>query len=66
MAENPDDAGFLEHLEALRRVLLKILLLFMIGCVPGWYFSDPLLKLLLKYITAPLLKATLSPLFRDC
>ena len=49
MAENPEDAGFLEHLEALRGVLLKILLLFVIGCVPGWYFSDPLLKLLLKY-----------------
>ena len=49
MAENPEDAGFLEHLEALRGVLLKILLLFVIGCVPGWYFSEPLLKILLKY-----------------
>ena len=49
MAENPEDAGFLEHLEALRGVLLKILLLFVIGCVPGWYFSEPLMKILLKY-----------------
>ena len=49
MADNPDDAGFLEHLEALRGVLLKILLLFVIGCVPGWYFSELLLKTLLKY-----------------
>lgn len=49
MADNPDDAGFLEHLEALRGVLLKILLLFVIGCVPGWYFSELLLKILLKY-----------------
>lgn len=49
MAENPEDAGFLEHLEALRGVLLKILLLFVIGCVPGWYFSELLLKILLKY-----------------
>ena len=49
MVDNPDDAGFLEHLEALRGVLLKILLLFVIGCVPGWYFSDILLKVLLKY-----------------
>lgn len=49
MSTPSEDAGFLEHLEALRSVLLKILLLFVIACVPGWYFSDPLLKLLLKY-----------------
>ena len=49
MADSLDEAGFLDHLEALRSVLLKILLLFVIGCVPGWYFSDPLLKLILHY-----------------
>ena len=49
MAADPDQAGFLEHLEALRSVLLKTLLLFVIGCVPGWYFSEILLKLLLDY-----------------
>ena len=49
MSNTPDDAGFLEHLEALRSVLLKILLLFAAGCIPGWYFSDVLLKLLLEY-----------------
>ena len=49
MAADPDQAGFLEHLEALRSVLLKTLLLFVIGCIPGWYFSEPLLKLLLDY-----------------
>ena len=49
MAADPDQAGFLEHLEALRSVLLKTLLLFVIGCVPGWYFSETLLKLLLDY-----------------
>ena len=49
MSNNPDDAGFLEHLEALRAVLLKILLLFAVGCIPGWYFSDVLLKKLLVY-----------------
>ncbi len=49
MAADPDNAGFLEHLEALRAVLLKILLLFVLGCIPGWYFSEILLKLLLEY-----------------
>ena len=44
MADSPEEAGFLDHLEALRSVLLKILLLFVIGCVPGWYLSEPLLK----------------------
>ena len=49
MGKDPEDAGFLEHLEALRWVLLKILLAFVICCLPGWYFSDILLKLLLRY-----------------
>ena len=49
MAADPDNAGFLEHLEALRSVLLKTLLLFVLGCIPGWYFSETLLKLLLDY-----------------
>ena len=49
MSADPDNAGFLEHLEALRSVLLKILLLFVLGCIPGWYFSEILLKLLLEY-----------------
>jgi len=49
MSADPDNAGFLEHLEALRSVLLKILLLFILGCIPGWYFSETLLKLLLGY-----------------
>lgn len=49
MAADPDNAGFLEHLEALRAVLLKTLSLFVAGCIPGWYFSDRLLKLLLDY-----------------
>lgn len=49
MSNTPDNAGFLEHLEALRAVLLKILLLFVLGCIPGWYFSARLLKLLLEY-----------------
>jgi len=49
MADTPEEAGFLDHLEALRAVLLKILLLFVIGCVPGWYFSELLLKWLLDY-----------------
>lgn len=49
MADSPEEAGFLDHLEALRAVLLKILLLFVIGCVPGWYFSEFLLDFLLQY-----------------
>ena len=49
MADSPEEAGFLDHLEALRSVLLKILLLFVIGCAPGWYFSESLLKCLLEY-----------------
>ena len=49
MTNGSDQAGFLDHLEALRRVLLKILLLFAVACVPGWYFSDVLLSVLLKY-----------------
>ncbi len=41
--------GFLDHLDALRSVLLKIILIYGLFCLPGWYFSQKMLDLLLGY-----------------
>lgn len=49
MVTDPNEPGFLDHLDALRTVLLKILLLFAVLCIPGWYYSQKVLELLLEY-----------------
>ncbi len=41
--------GFLDHLDALRSVLLKIILVYGALCLPGWYYSQKMLDLLLGY-----------------
>lgn len=43
------DRGFLDHLDELRSELLKIASFFLVLCVPAWYFSEVVLKLLLDY-----------------
>jgi sec-independent protein translocase protein TatC len=44
-----ENANFLEHLEALRNVLLKSAGCFLLFCIPAWYFSKEILQILLKY-----------------
>lgn len=44
-----EEMSFLGHLEALRFVILKIIAVFLILFFPSWYFSGPLIDLLLKY-----------------
>lgn len=41
--------NFLEHLEALRGVLLKIAFCFLLLCIPAGYFSGDILQCLLDY-----------------
>lgn len=38
--------GFLSHLEALRRMILEILAIFVVLLIPGWFFAPFLLELL--------------------
>ena len=38
--------GFLSHIEALRRMVLEILAIFVLLLIPGWYFAPELLELL--------------------
>lgn len=45
----PGDMTFLGHLEALRFVILKIIIVFALLFIPAWYFSAPLIDLLLKF-----------------
>ena len=47
---NPGKSSFLDHLEALRSVLLKIAGCFLFFCIPAGYFSDDILQILLKYV----------------
>lgn len=44
-----EKSSFLEHLEALRNVLLKIAGCFLFFCIPAGYFSKHILEKLLKY-----------------
>lgn len=43
--------GFLDHLDALRSVLVKIIVVYLLFCLPGWYLSQKMLDLLLGYAT---------------
>ena len=45
----PGDMTFLGHLEALRFVILKIIIVFALFFIPAWYFSAPLIDFLLKF-----------------
>ena len=49
MAEPEFQSGVLEHLDALRAMLLNIILTYAIFCVPGWFLSGPLLDYLLGH-----------------
>ena len=49
MTDDPGDISFLEHLDQLRSVLLKILAGFAVCCVPCWFLSEPVLTALLHY-----------------
>ena len=41
--------NFLDHLEALRNVLLKSAGCFLLFCIPAWYFSGDILQLILTH-----------------
>ena len=49
MAEPEPQSGVLEHLDALRTMLLKIIGAFAVLCVPGWFLATPLLDYLLTH-----------------
>ena len=49
MAEPKVQNGVLEHLDALRAMLLKIVATYAVLCVPGWFLASPLLDYLLKH-----------------
>ena len=49
MADDAENMSFLEHLEQLRKVLLKILAGFLIACLPCWPLSERVLAALLRY-----------------
>jgi len=41
--------GVLEHIDALRAMLLKIIVTYVVLCIPGWFLASPLLDYLLKH-----------------
>ena len=45
-----EKSNFLEHLEALRSVLLKIAGCFLFFCIPAGYFSEQILQILLTHV----------------
>ena len=47
--KDSEKGSFLEHLETLRNVLLKICGCFLLFCIPAGYFSADILKILLDY-----------------
>ena len=49
MAEPEAQNGVLEHIDALRAMLLKIIGTFALFCVPGWFLASPLLDYLLTH-----------------
>ena len=44
-----ENANFLEHLEALRSVILKSAGCFLLFCIPAWYFAGDVLQIILDY-----------------
>ena len=49
MAEPETQSSVLEHIDALRAMLLKIIVTYVVLCVPGWFLASPLLDYLLKH-----------------
>jgi len=49
MAESEDSHGVLEHIDALRRMLLEMIVTYVAFCVPGWFVATPLLDYLLTH-----------------
>ena len=49
MAEPQDSHDVLEHIDALRSMLLKIVVTYVLFCVPGWFVATPLLDYLLTH-----------------
>ena len=49
MAEPEVQNGVLEHLDALRAMLLKAIGTFAVLCIPGWFLASPLLDYLLTH-----------------
>ena len=49
MAEPEVQNGVLEHIDALRSMLIKIIVTYLLFCVPGWLLASPLLDYLLKH-----------------
>ena len=48
MAEPEKQDSVLEHIDALRMMLLKIIATYVVFCIPGWFLASPLLDYLLK------------------
>ena len=42
-------SNFLDHLEALRNVLLKSAGCFLLFCIPAWYYAGDILQLIVTY-----------------
>ena len=49
MAEPEAQNSVLEHIDALRAMLLKIIAAFAVLCIPGWFLASPLLDYLLTH-----------------
>ena len=49
MAEPELKHDVLEHIDALRSMLLKIVGTYIVFCIPGWFLASPLLDYLLKH-----------------
>ena len=42
-------SGVMEHIDALRMMLLKIVVTYVVICIPSWFLATPLLDYLLKH-----------------
>ena len=49
MAESETSHDILEHIDALRRMLLKMIATYVVLCIPGWFLATPLLDYLLTH-----------------
>ena len=49
MAGPEVQSGVMEHIDALRMMLLKIVVTYVVICIPGWFLASPLLDYLLKH-----------------
>ena len=49
MAKPETQNTVLEHIDALRAMLLKIIATFVVFCIPAWFLAEPLLNYLLEH-----------------